>query len=204
MSVKKLINYFNGFLALSNEESDAVLSVSLERKIKRRQFILQEGDRCRHYTFVVSGCFKMYSVDPGGKEHNLQFGAENAWLTDMASFHSIRPADFRNPNAGVPSKLFIEAIEPSVIIQIGLIDLVLLFENQPKFNRIFRIITENNFIELQNRVLQNISTTAEQRYFSFLDQYPELSQRLPNTQIASFLGITPEFLSTIRKKIGSK
>lgn len=204
MSIQKLIAYFNSFLALSTEESDALIRVSLERKIKRRQFILQEGDRCRHYTFVVSGCFKMYSVDPAGKEHNLQFGAENAWLTDMASFHSIRPADFRNPNAGVPSKLFIEAVEASVIIQIGLIDLVLLFENYPKFNRIFRIITENNFIELQNRVLQNISTTAEQRYFSFLDQYPELSQRLPNTQIASFLGITPEFLSTIRKNIGRK
>lgn len=128
-----------------------------------------------------------------------QFGAENAWLTDMASFHSIKPSDFRNPNSGTPSKLFIEAIEPSVIIQIALIDLVFLFENYPKFNRIFRIIVENNFIELQNRVLQNISNTAEECYISFLNQYPNLSNRLPNTQIASFLGITPKFLSTIRK-----
>lgn len=204
MSTQKLITYFNDFLALSDEERDAVASVAIERKIKRRQFILQEGDRCMHYTFIVSGCFKMYRVDPVGKEHNLQFGAENEWLTDMASFHSVKPADFKNPNAGIPSKLFIEAIEPSVIIQIERMDLVFLFENYPKFNRIFRIITENNFIELQNRVLQNISTTAEQRYSAFLMQYPDLSQRLPNTQIASFLGITPEFLSTIRKTIGSK
>lgn len=204
MSIQKLITYFNSVLALSDEEINAVTIASVERKIKRRQFILQEGDRCRHYTFIVSGCFKMYSVDSAGKEHNLQFGAENAWLTDMASFHSIKPADFKNPHAGIPSKLYIEAIESSSIIQIELIDLVFLFENYPKFNRIFRIITENNFIELQNRVLQNISATAEQRYSSFLSQYPDLSKRLPNTQIASFLGITPEFLSSIRKTIAHK
>ncbi|RRJ90823.1 Crp/Fnr family transcriptional regulator [Flavobacterium macacae] len=204
MPIQKLINYFGSILPLSDQEIEAVARVSIERKIKRRQFILQDGDRCRHYTFVVSGCFKMYSVDPEGKEHNLQFGAENAWLTDMASFHSIKPSDLKNPNAGIPSRLYIEAIEPSSIIQIGLMDLVFLFENFPKFNRIFRIIIENNFIELQERVLQNISCTAEQRYCAFLNQYPELSKRLPNTQIASFLGITPEFLSSIRKTIANR
>ncbi|WP_456312693.1 Crp/Fnr family transcriptional regulator [Pseudomonas shirazensis] len=186
------------------EETDAITKIANERKIKRRQFILQEGDRCKHYNFIVSGCFKMYNVDTAGKEHNLQFGAENAWLTDMASFHSIKPVDFNNPNAGKPSQLFIEAVEPSVIIQIEQRDLVFLFEKYPKFNRIFRIIVENNFIELQSRILQNISLTAEERYLSFLEQYPDLSNRLPNTQIASFLGITPEFLSNIRKSIAGK
>jgi len=81
---------------------------------------------------------------------------------------------------------------------------VFLYNSHPKFNLIFRVIIENSFIELQNRVLQNISNTAEERYISFLNQYPNLSNRLSNTQIASFLGITPEFLSNIRKSIATK
>lgn len=204
MSIQKLITHFNSYLPLNMEETAAVTKRANERKIKRRQFILQEGDRCKHYNFIVSGCFKMYNVDNVGKEHNLQFGTENAWITDMSSFHSVEPTDFKNPNAGKPSQLFIEALEPSVIIQIEQRDLIFLFEKFPKFNRIFRVIVENNFIELQNRIFQNISMTAEERYLSFLEQYPDLSNRLPNTQIASFLGITPEFLSNIRKSIAAK
>ncbi len=193
MAIQKLISHFNSYLALSNEEIEAVTKRATERKIKRRQYILQEGDLCKHYNFIVSGCFKMYSVDNNGKEHNIQFGAENNWLADIGSLHSKKP-----------SKLFIEAIEPSTILQIELKDLVFLYNSHPKFNLIFRVIIENSFIELQNRVLQNISNTAEERYISFLNQYPNLSNRLPNTQIASFLGITPEFLSNIRKSIATK
>ena len=103
-----------------------------------------------------------------------------------------------------PSRVFIEAIEPSIILQITKPDLINLFMSNPKFNRNFRVIIENRFVELENRVLQAISSTAEERYLTFLNQYPKLSQRLPNTQIASYLGITPEFLSKIRKEISKK
>ena len=204
MEIQKLISHFNSYVALNSEEIDAVTERVTERKVKRRQYILQEGDLCKHYNFIVSGCFKMYSVDYNGKEHNIQFGAENTWLTDLASFHSVRSTSIENFHSGKPSKLYIEAIEPSVVIQIELKDLVFLFEYHPKFNRIFRVIIENNFVELQNRLLQNISNTAEERYLSFLNQYPNLSNRLPNTQIASYLGITPEFLSIVRKSIATK
>lgn len=163
-----------------------------ERNIKRKQFILQESDVCKHYSFVTQGCFKMYGVDPSGKEHNLQFAAENDWIADMGSFYSEKP-----------SKLYIEALEPSIIIQIEKKDLRFCYVNHPKFDRNFRVIIENKFIELQNRVLQNISSTAEERYLSFLEQYPKLSNRLPSTQIASYLGGTPEFLSKVRKDIRS-
>ena len=193
MAIQKLISHFNSYIPLSVVEIEAVTKRATERNIKRRQFILQEGDLCNHYNFVVSGCFKMYSVDNAGKEHIIQFGAENNWLTDIGSLHSRKRG-----------RLFIEAVEPSVILQIALDDLVFLYENHPKFNRIFRVIVENNFVELQNRILQNISNTAEERYLSFLNQYPNLSGRLPNTQIASYLGITPEFLSNIRKSIATK
>lgn len=152
--------------------------------------ILQEGFVCRHYSFVVEGCFRMYGVDDKGTEHNIQFAAENDWITDIGSFHSDKP-----------SKLFIEAIEPSVILQIEKQDLYFLYQSIPKLDRIFKVIIENKFVELQNHVLQNISSTAQQRYLNFLEQYPKLALRLPNTQIASYLGITPEFLSKIRSEL---
>ena len=132
----------------------------------------------------------MYKVDPAGKEHNLLFASENQWITDIGSFHSEKP-----------SELYIEAIEPSVIIQIEKKDLLYLYANYPKFDRNFRVIIEDEYIELQNRLLQTISSTAQERYLSFLDQYPHLINRLPNTQIASYIGITPEFLSRIRKDL---
>lgn len=135
----------------------------------------------------------MFGVDAKGTEHNIQFAIENDWIADIGSFHS-----------GKPSKLFIEAIEPSVILQIEQQDLYFLYTNLPKLNRIFKVIIENKYVELQNRVLQNISSTALERYLTFQEQYPTLALRLPNTQIASYLGITPEFLSKIRKDIASE
>lgn len=164
-----------------------------QRNIKRRQMILQEGFVCRHYTFVVKGCFKMYAVDERGIEHNIQFAAENDWIADIGSFHSMKP-----------SMLFIEAVEPSEIIQIEQQDLYFLYINIPKLDRIFKVIVENKYVELQNRILQNISSTADQRYLNFLEQYPNLASRLPNVQIASYLGITPEFLSKIRNTRAKK
>jgi CRP-like cAMP-binding protein len=184
---KQIISYFDSYLSLDETEKEELISRLSERKIKRRQFILQENDTCKHFTFVVEGCFKMYAVDKNGHEHNLQFAAENDWIADIGSLHHEKP-----------SQLYIEAIEPSIILQIAKNDLWHLYNNYPKFDRNFRVIIENKFIELQSRVLQNISSTAQERYKTFLSQYPNLANRLPNTQIASYLGITPEFLSKIR------
>ena len=103
-----------------------------------------------------------------------------------------------------PSQLFIEALEPAAIWQIEKEDLYTLYLAIPKLDRIFKVIIENKYIELQNRVWQNISSTAGQRYLNFIEQYPTLSRRLPNFQIASYLGITPEFLSRIRKDLAEK
>ena len=189
----RLIEHFESYLPLSTAEKQLVEARAILRKIKRRQMILQEGFVCKHYAFVVEGCFRMYGVDNKGVEHNIQFAAENDWIADIGSFHS-----------GKPSQLFIEAIEPSVIMQIWKDDLYFLYQSIPKLDRIFKVIIENKYVELQNRVLQNISSTAQERYLNFLEQYPTLSPRLPNTQIASYLGITPEFLSKIRKDLAVK
>lgn len=190
MNVKPLISYFNQFLPLTEEEEAIVAEVFTERKVRRRQYILQEGDVCKHNTFVVSGCFRMYTVDDKGKEHNLQFAIEQWWIGDIGSFHSEKT-----------SKLYIEALENAIILQCNKEDQLKLFVDYPKFNQIFRVLAENAMVSLQKRILQNISSTAEERYLDFVAHYPHFFNRISNVQIASYLGVTPEFLSTIRKKL---
>lgn len=190
MTTTLLIEYFNKLLPLDKDEKSAVEDFFKERNIKRRQFILQEGDVSTLNTFVVEGCFRMYMVDANGKEHNLQFAVENWWIGDIGSFHTEQP-----------SKLYIEAIENSVVLQIKKEDQLKLFVECPKFNRIFRVLTENALVSMQRRVLQNISSSAEERYLDFMERYPHFFNRISNVQIASYLGVTPEFLSTIRKKL---
>jgi CRP/FNR family transcriptional regulator len=187
--LQALITHFTEYLALDAQETLLLSERITVRKLKRRQFILSEGETCKHYNFVVSGCLKMYKPDEAGKEHNLAFAAENDWLTDIGSFHSE-----------TASQLYIEAVEATTIIQIEKPDLLYFYTNYPKFDRNFRVILENQFIELQQRLLQTISTTAEERYENFVATHPHLVNRLPNTQIASYIGITPEFLSRIRSQ----
>lgn len=191
--IQALTAYFEQFFRLGSKTRQELELRFHERKVRRRAFILQPGEVCRHFTFVVSGCFKMYAIDPNGKEHNLEFGAEGDWLCDLSSFYS-----------GKASDLTIEAIEPAVILQIKHDDLIYIYGNYPKLNSNFRIITEHKYITLQDRVLQAISSTAEERYLRFITQYPHLVNRLANTQIASYLGITPEFLSKIRKDLAQR
>ena len=190
MKTLALIEYFNRFLSLDEKEIAFVEEVFKERRVKKRQFILQEGEICKHNTYVLEGCFRMYLVDPKGRDHNLQFAIENWWIGDIGSFHN-----------NIPSKLNIEAIENSIILQVKKEDQLKLFTNYPKFNHIFRVLAENAMVGLQRRVLQNISSTAEERYLEFHERNPNLFNRISNVQIASYLGVTPEFLSTIRKKI---
>ena len=190
MSTEPIIAYFSKILPLDPEEIKVVKNVFQLRQFKRRQFMLQAGDLCKYNSFVVEGCFRMYMVDDQGKEHNLQFAVENWWMIDMESFYK-----------DTPSKLNIEALEDATVLQITKEDQLKLYVEYPKFNRIFRVLAENALMSLQRRVLHNISSTAEERYLHFMKHYPYFFNRISNVQIASYLGVTPEFLSTIRKKI---
>lgn len=188
-----LIQHLESYIPLSQQERLLLQERFVPKQITRKQRILTEGMVCKHYSFIVQGCFRMYGVDDMGYEHNIQFAAENDWIADIGSFHSQQPSGF-----------IIQAIEEASILQIEQQDLYFLYLNIPKLDRIFKVIIENKYVELQNRVLQNFSSTAEQRYLRFLVQYPTLFHRLPNTHIASYLGITPEFLSKIRKGLTTK
>ena len=193
MDINPLINHFSSYLPLVKDEVKALEERVTMKKVRRRQFILQAGDVCKHYSFVIKGCCKLYKVDAKGQEHNLQFAIENGWIADIGSFHSE-----------TPSELYIEAMEPSTLLQIAKSDLIYLYTHHPKFDRNFRVLVENAFIHLQKRVLLNISSTAEERYLAFLKTYPQLLNRISNVQIASFIGVTPEFLSKIRKDLMAK
>lgn len=187
VNVDKLLAYFNSYIPLNKAEKETLQSCAVEKAVKRREFLLRENAVCRHYTFVVSGLFKTYATDNNGTAHIIQFAPENDWAVDISSFHSERP-----------SLLSIQALEPSIVLQIDKASLIHAFTNHSKFNIYFRVIIENSFVELQNRLLRNLSISAKERYQEFLEIHPALSNRLPNTQIASYLGITPEFLSKLR------
>ena len=189
MPIESLISHLNKYIPLDKEEIEELQERATVRKVKRRQYILAAGEICKHYNFVVEGCFKMYKVDEAAKEHNIMFAVENQWITDIGSFHEEQP-----------SQLYIEAVEPAEVIQIKKPDLLFFYANHLKFNRTFRVIIEDQFVELQNRLLQTISTTAEERYTKFVQDYPHLINRLSSIQIASYIGITPEFLSRIKSQ----
>lgn len=188
-SVESLLSYFHRLIPLTEEEKELVRSKFHPRLFRKRQYVLQEGNMCTHFYFVVRGCLRMYKIDEKGSTHILQFAAENYWILDLGSFHGVKP-----------STLNIDALEDTVVLQISRDDLISLYIQAPKFDRIFRVLLENSFVRLQERLLQNISSTAEERYASFLEVYPHLVNRLSQVQIASFLGITPEFLSRLRNR----
>ncbi len=189
-SVEPLLQYFHKFIPLNTEEKNMVLQKFHPRLFRRRQYALQEGDIATQFYFIIRGCLRMYKIDDKGNAHIIQFAAENGWLMDIGSFHGEKP-----------SQLNIDAIEDTMVLQISHSDLISLYIAAPKFDRIFRVLIENSFVKLQERLLQTISSTAEDRYQSFIHAYPHLINRLPQTQIASFLGITPEFLSRLRNKL---
>ena len=187
--IEPLLDYFQKVIPINNEEKHLVTEFFKPRLYRKKQYVLQEGDVCNQFNFIVRGCLRMYKIDDKGNTHILQFAAENWWLSNIGSFHERKP-----------SELNIDALEDTMVLQISHENLLSLYTKAPKFDRIFRVLIENSFVSLQKRLLQNISSTAEDKYLTFLENYSHLSNRLPQTQIASFLGITPEFLSRLRNK----
>jgi CRP/FNR family transcriptional regulator, anaerobic regulatory protein len=186
-TVEPLLLYFDQFIPLSNEEKEQVAAKFHHRLFNKHQLVLQEGDLSTQLYFVIRGLLRSYHVDDKGSICILQFAPENYWIYDVGSFHQKRP-----------SALNIDALEDTIVLHTSYEELTTLFTAIPKLDRIFRILNENGYIGMQERLMQNISCTAKERYESFLDAYPHLVNRLSQVQIAAFLGITPEFLSRLR------
>jgi CRP-like cAMP-binding protein len=184
-----LIANIERFIKLTDEEKYMILSIMQSKKIRKRQYFIQEGDTSRHSAFVLKGCMRSYFVDTNGFEHILQFAIEDWWITDLMSTIT-----------GKPARLNVDALEDTEVLLLPREDQLELFEKCPKFEKYFRIITENGMISSQQRLLDNLSLPAIDRYNNFVQKYPLFAQRIPQTQIAAYLGITPEFLSKIRNQ----
>lgn len=193
MNLTPILLNINKHIELNEEEIQFFSSMLSYRKINKKEFLLQQGDVCKTENFIVKGCLKTYSLDSNGNEHILMFGIEDWWVGDLYSFLTQTPSNY-----------FVEALEDSEFIQISKDNLDELYVEVPKFERFFRLILQNAFIAQQQRIEQNLAYTAEERYLDFQKKYPTLEQRISQKQIASFLGITPVFLSMLRKKLVQK
>ncbi|GAA4780855.1 Crp/Fnr family transcriptional regulator [Olivibacter ginsenosidimutans] len=180
-------------IQLDDMEADFFISLLEHKTIKRKSFLLRQGEPCKTENFIIKGCTRTYTVDENGFEHIVMFGVEDWWVGDLSSLLTKTPAHY-----------FIDALEETEVLQITKPNLDLLYERVPKFERFFRIIIQNAFISQQIRINQNLSYTAEQRYNDFVERYPTLEQRISQKQIASYLGITPVFLSMLRRRIARK
>ena len=171
----------------NEEEKDYFLSLLKEEKVVRKTFLLQEGQLCRNIFYVQSGTIRAYYTDKSGKESTIMFAIADWWITDMYCFINALPA-----------MLNIVALEDSVILQLQKKDWEQLLQTKPVFEKYFRVLMQNAYIREQLRIIQNLSISAEERYDNFLLKYPQVVKQVTQKQIASYLGITPEFLSTIR------
>ncbi len=180
-------------IALSEQEKDIFLSLIRFRKVRKRQYIVQQGAVNLHETFVHKGCFRAFYIDDHGKEYVVQFAVEDWWTGDLRSFLTQTPADY-----------YVEALEDSEIFQIDFPALEELYDRVPLFNKFFRILMQRAFIALQQRLVSSYSKTAEDRYVEFVNRYPNIEQRVPQYMVASYLGFTPEFLSRIRQQKAQK
>jgi len=174
-------------ISLDQEEINSFVSCLKQKKVSKKEFILKGGQICKYINFVHSGIVRAYYLDKEGKQSTIMFAVTDWWITDMFCFINNQPA-----------MLTIEAVEESIILQLSKDDLDSLYIKTPKFERFFRIIFQNAYIREQLRTIQNLSLTAEERYHIFLNKYPQVVKQVTQKQIASYLGITPEFLSTIR------
>jgi len=174
-------------ISLDKEEISYFVSVLNRQEVSKKDFILREGQICKSISFVHSGILRAYYIDKEGKESTIMFAIADWWITDMFCFVNQKPA-----------MLNIQAVENSRIFQLQKDALDKLYLKLPKFERFFRIIMQNAYIREQLRVIQNLSLSAEERYNNFLSKYPQIAKQVTQKQIASYLGITPEFLSTIR------
>jgi len=180
-------------IQLTNDEIALFTSLLRHRKIRKRQYLLQAGDINQFENFVIKGCLRAYTVDARGEEHIAMFGLAGWWISDMYSFLTNTPATQN-----------IDALEDSEVFSIERSDLDKLYEQVPKFNKLFLKLLQNAFVAHQRRILASISQTAEQQYMDFVTKYPSIEQRVPQHQIASYLGLSPETISRIRRSQAQK
>ena len=186
---RQILANISRYISLDTWESEFFCSLLVETQLKKKEFLLRAGTVCRFESFVLRGCLRQFYTDGGGQEHSGSFLPENWWGSDRQSLLSEQPALFS-----------LQAVEPTVILRLERTALNRLYVQVPKFERFFRMLYLNAYIAQQNRIVEGLSLDTAQRYAVFLKRYPGLANRLPVKHLASYLGITPEFLSLIRRR----
>jgi CRP/FNR family transcriptional regulator, anaerobic regulatory protein len=193
MPYTRLIKNLSKFYTFTDDEMTSIIQLVKIQKIRKRQMFIKAGDVSRKLAFVNKGLFKSYFTNSEGVEHIIQLSQEDFWLVDMQSYITAK--------ASLSS---IECIDEAELYCFDFEDIENLFVKIPRFESHFRLMLQNRIISLHNDRYNLISLSAEERYISFLNQNPEMSQRISQKDIASFLGIFPESLSRIRRHIANK
>lgn len=180
-------------VTLSEEDVALVRNSLIPKKVRKRQYILNSGDVCQHIVFVEKGLLRGFSVDESGNEHVIQFALEGWWISDMASFFS-----------GTTATYSIEALEDSELLLLTRPAHDELLDKVPGLERYFRILMQNHIVALQLRIGADHTFTAEEKYLKLMNLCPSVISRAPQQHIASYLGITPETLSRVRKQIAKQ
>lgn len=180
-------------LVFTENEIKFIESVFHEVIIGKGDLLIKPSDIVHSHYFISEGCLRTFYLDSDGKEHTIQFGIKNWWISDYTAFFTTKKA-----------MMTVEAIEDSVLYRISKKDIELLCEKYPKVNRFYRIKLEYAYSEFQKRILAIISQTARKRYLRFINLYPEIEKHVKNYHIASYLGITTESLSRIRKELSER
>lgn len=185
----KLPYYLKKWIDISETEEKVILSYFEEISIRKKKELLVPDDVCKYIYFIIKGCLRSYYVDVKGVEHIYQIRMDNNWISDLESFFSQHP-----------SKYYIEALEDSQLLRISSEDLELLYKEVPILERYFRILFQKAYVNALERLNTTMWDSAIDRYNNMLKENPDMFQRVPLVYIASYLGITPESLSRIRKK----
>lgn len=189
----RLFNSIQEHVALTEEELDFCKTLFIPKKLRKKQYLLQDGDICRYTAFVEKGILRTYTIDEKGNEPILQFSMEGWWVADLYSFLTNEPSLYN-----------IEALEECELLLITQSSWDILLEKVPVLERYFRILIQNNLIATQRRLIGAMSETAEEKYTKLLNNFPTCIQRVPQHMIASYLGITPETLSRIRSQMATR
>lgn len=190
---EKILGYIQKIVTLTEEEQQQFCNAFRELHVKKRQFIVQPNFPVRQRNYVVEGAFRGYVIDETGIDHTIQFAVEDWWISDYNSYIFQKPAT-----------MFVVALEDSIIMELSYEKEQELKRSNHVFETFFRVIAERSGAFFQKRIISSLTLTAEQRYNEFLQTYPNVAQRLPQYAIASYLGMTTEFLSRIRNKKAKK
>ncbi len=188
-SQSKIVEYINKSVKLTEQEAETFSAAFREVKIKKRQFIVQPNFTVKNRNFVLNGAFRAYVVDDNGQDSTIAFAIEDWWITDYNSYILQKPAT-----------MFVVALEDSTILEIPYEKEQALKQGNHKFETFFRIRAERTAAFMQQRIISNLTQSAEERYENFIGKYPQIAQRVPQYALASYLGMTTEFLSRIRNK----